>query len=575
MVAGSNITLVPDNVNKKVTIHSTGGGGGSSTGDMLRSVYDQDLNGIVDKAETLDDGTDSLTATIAELNYVDGVTSAIQTQLNGKAAAIHTHTTSDITDLSIPDDLADLNDDSTHRLVTDTEKTTWNGKQDALTAGTGISIDSSTNTISATAPSIKGYKRVKVGSTNIDASASEDTIEFIASTGMTITPDATNKTITFISSGGGGTSTGDMLKIVYDQNNNGIVDKAETLNDGTTALTTSITELNYVDGVTSAIQTQIDGKAAASHTHVKTDITDFPTIPTALTQLDTTGSSTCRVVTDAEKTTWNNKQNAITWGAGITIDPNTGAVTASGVQSDWNEADNTAADYIKNKPTIPAAQIQSDWNQSDNTKLDYIKNKPAVLGHNMLNNSTIITGINASISEGVTNDDVVSGYGIGVWSNTDTNILLSAVAQDDTEMGTWEDDSTWQTGSRVGWLIHEALFKVLDVNSGIDIEPVFEMQAGSNDAISCLMYRIDDEMYQSKIPVSNPKAEGLYESNGQTPPTYTLTNDETIVSGKTYYVGVGAGAIKFNAPIPTTNVQVGFKLTKLRTNVFRSIVRSS
>lgn len=31
---------------------------------------------------------------------------------------------------TIPDDLADLNDDSTHRLVTDTEKTTWNEKSD-------------------------------------------------------------------------------------------------------------------------------------------------------------------------------------------------------------------------------------------------------------------------------------------------------------------------------------------------------------------------------------------------------------------------------------------------------------
>lgn len=48
------------------------------------------------------------------------------------------------------------------------------------------------------------------------------------------------------------------------------------------------------------------------------------------------------------------------------------------VQSDWNQSDNTADDYIKNKPTIPAAQIQSDWNQGDNTALDYIKNKPAV-----------------------------------------------------------------------------------------------------------------------------------------------------------------------------------------------------
>ena len=34
---------------------------------------------------------------------------------------------------SIPSDLADLTDDATHRLVTDTEKNTWNGKQNALT----------------------------------------------------------------------------------------------------------------------------------------------------------------------------------------------------------------------------------------------------------------------------------------------------------------------------------------------------------------------------------------------------------------------------------------------------------
>ena len=48
---------------------------------------------------------------------------------------------------AIPDELANLTDDSTHRLVTDTEKSTWNGKQGALTAGTGIAL-SSANTIS-------------------------------------------------------------------------------------------------------------------------------------------------------------------------------------------------------------------------------------------------------------------------------------------------------------------------------------------------------------------------------------------------------------------------------------------
>lgn len=39
---------------------------------------------------------------------------------------------------TIPDELADLSDDSTHRVVTDTEKTTWSGKQDALVSGTNI-----------------------------------------------------------------------------------------------------------------------------------------------------------------------------------------------------------------------------------------------------------------------------------------------------------------------------------------------------------------------------------------------------------------------------------------------------
>ena len=72
------------------------------------------------------------------------------------------------------------------------------------------------------------------------------------------------------------------------------------------------------------------------------------------------------------------------------------------IQSDWDQTDTSAVDYIKNKPTIPAAQvnadwnaesgvaqilnkptipaaqIQSDWNQTDTSALDYIKNKPTI-----------------------------------------------------------------------------------------------------------------------------------------------------------------------------------------------------
>ena len=89
------------------------------------------------------------------------------------------------------------------------------------------------------------------------------------------------------------------------------------------------------------------------------------------------------------------------------------------VQTDWNETDTSSPKYILNKPTIPTvgnatikftmggteigslttnqssnstivipetSQIQSDWNQSDNTKADYIKNKPTIP---TVNNPTI------------------------------------------------------------------------------------------------------------------------------------------------------------------------------------------
>ena len=42
-------------------------------------------------------------------------------------------------------------------------------------------------------------------------------------------------------------------------------------------LTATATELNYVDGVTSAIQTQIDGKSSTGHTHVISDVTNLQT----------------------------------------------------------------------------------------------------------------------------------------------------------------------------------------------------------------------------------------------------------------------------------------------------------
>jgi hypothetical protein len=51
-------------------------------------------------------------------------------------------------------------------------------------------------------------------------------------------------------------------------------------------------------------------------------------------------------------------------------------IPAAQVNSDWAATSGVAE--ILNKPTIPAAQIQSDWTQSNNSALDFIKNKPTI-----------------------------------------------------------------------------------------------------------------------------------------------------------------------------------------------------
>jgi hypothetical protein len=67
-----------------------------------------------------------------------------------------------------------------------------------------------------------------------------------------------------------------------------------------------------------------------------------------------------------------------------TVDTNTYLTSHQDISGKANSADlatvATSGSYadLSNKPTIPDAQIQSDWNQTDNTAKDYIKNKPTI-----------------------------------------------------------------------------------------------------------------------------------------------------------------------------------------------------
>ena len=84
------------------------------------------------------------------------------------------------------DELADLTQDSTHRTVTDTEKATWNAKQNALTFDT-------TPTAGSTNPVTSGGVK-----TALDAKANDADLAAIAKSGKLsdATTDSTHRTVT-------------------------------------------------------------------------------------------------------------------------------------------------------------------------------------------------------------------------------------------------------------------------------------------------------------------------------------------------------------------------------------------
>ena len=176
-------------------------------------------------------------------------------------------------------------DTKTSGMITSTERTNLNAaKAHADSAHAPSNAEANQNT----------FSNVKIGSTTIAADSKTDTLEFVGSN-VTITPDATNDKITFAVATGS-TSTAGIVKLTnstsststttaatpnsvksaYDLANTAKTnattaqtraDSAYTLAEGKVdslsdlGITATATELNYVDGVTSNIQTQLDGKA--------------------------------------------------------------------------------------------------------------------------------------------------------------------------------------------------------------------------------------------------------------------------------------------------------------------------
>ena len=206
------------------TITLSGSDGSSTSVTDANTTYSLGSFGITATAAELNK-LDGVTTTATELNYVDGVTSNIQTQLNGKAASSHTHTNATTAAAGF---LPKLGGGTTNFLRADG---TWAKPPD-------------TNT---TYSDMKGATTSAAGTHGlVPAPAKGSANRYLRSDGTWQVPPDTNTTYTLSSFG--------------------ITATAAELNklDG---VTTTATQLNYLNTLTGNVQTQLNGKAASSHSH--------------------------------------------------------------------------------------------------------------------------------------------------------------------------------------------------------------------------------------------------------------------------------------------------------------------
>lgn len=211
---------------------------GSGTTDTIAYWVDSDTLGALATATY---------PSLTELSYVKGVTSAIQTQLDGKVdensaitGATKTKITYDAKGLvtaGADATTADISDSSNKRYVTDADLTKLSNL-----SGTNTGDQNLFSTIAVS------------GQSNVVADSTSDTLTLVAGSNVSITTNATSDEVTISATVPvNGSGTTDQITYWVD---------SDTLGALSTATYPSLTELSYVKGVTSAIQTQLNAKAS-------------------------------------------------------------------------------------------------------------------------------------------------------------------------------------------------------------------------------------------------------------------------------------------------------------------------
>jgi len=206
----------------------------------------------------------AVAASHSELSHLAGVTSGVQDQLNAKSAVGHTHTEGDITDGVVFPRI-----DSTE-LITGS----W-AFNEQLACENGIWAKQGTIGYAGIFSAAGAAEPIRLRYQNLDYAASNrQWITYFTGTTWvfgTLADDFSTAKAVF-----GANRNGNVVTSVEYGNT---VDNpahnfrgAATFNNGLTATSAAIgnvsnTELQYLDGVTSALQTQLNGKAATSHSH--------------------------------------------------------------------------------------------------------------------------------------------------------------------------------------------------------------------------------------------------------------------------------------------------------------------
>ena len=216
-----------------------------------------------------------ITVSAAEINYVDGATSNIQSQLDGKAGFVHTHSQGDINGLGTALD-GKANISHTHNtedvtglsntLATKADKVHSHAVKDVtgLQGALDEKLDADSFSlgglgITATAQEINYVDGV---TSNVQSQ-----LDGKAAATHTHTQDDVDGLATALSGKANATHTHTIANVTGLQN--ALDDKMDvgSVSLGSLGVTATAAELNYMDGVTSNVQTQLNGKANSSHTH--------------------------------------------------------------------------------------------------------------------------------------------------------------------------------------------------------------------------------------------------------------------------------------------------------------------